>query len=95
MVVIGQPKLGDAISDPCDLLPYRTLECPAGQAILLHNRTLHTSAVNPTDKPRRAICVSYLDGRTRSNQGKAFSLIFGQGALQPETVGEEASGTLQ
>ena len=31
-----------------------TLECPAGQAILLHNKMLHTSAVNPTGMPRRA-----------------------------------------
>ena len=63
-----------------------TLECPAGQAILLHNKMLHTSAVNPTGMPRRAFSVCYMDGRARDNQDTAFSLIFGLGALQPETL---------
>ena len=84
--VLAQEHIAEALAtrEP------ETLECPAGHAVLLHNRMLHTSAVNPTDEPRRAISVSYLDGRTKYNQGTAFSLIFGQGALQPETVGVEA-----
>ncbi len=73
--VLVQKKVVDVLATHTP----ETLECPAGQAILLHNRMLHTSAVNPTDKPRRAISISYLDGRTRSDEGKAFSLIFGQG----------------
>lgn len=81
--VLQQKQIAEALAtrEP------ETLECPAGEAILLHNRTLHTSAVNPTHKPRRAVSISYLDSRTKSNQGKTFSTIFGPGALRPETVG--------
>lgn len=65
----------------------QTLECRAGHAILLHNNLLHTSAVNPTGRPRRAFSVCYMDGRAKTKQDTAFSGIFGSGALQPETLG--------
>ena len=67
-----------------------TLECSAGHAILLHNRLLHTSDVNPTSDPRRAFSVCYMDGRAKDDKDTKFSMIFGEGALHPETLGMEA-----
>jgi hypothetical protein len=58
------------------------LECPAGEAILLSNRLVHSSGVNPTGQPRRAFSVCYIDGRTVASNGAAFSRIFGEGALR-------------
>lgn len=72
-----------------EVLAERTpemLECPAGHAILLHNKLLHTSDVNPTHNTRRAFSVCYMDGRSKNEQGTTFSVIFGEGALDPETV---------
>jgi hypothetical protein len=62
------------------------LECPAKEAFLLHNRLVHSSDVNPTGRPRRAFSVCYIDGRTVSSNGTVFSRIFGEGALQPESL---------
>ncbi|MBM3265650.1 MAG: phytanoyl-CoA dioxygenase family protein, partial [candidate division Zixibacteria bacterium] len=59
------------------------LECPAGEALLLHNRLVHSSGLNPTGCPRRAFSVCYIDGRTTSSQGAMFSRIFGEEALIP------------
>ncbi len=66
-----------------------TLECDAGDGILLHNRLLHSSEVNSTDRPRRAFSVCYVDGRAKNRDGSDLSLplIFGEGALRPEEVG--------
>ena len=63
---------------------YRTvhLEMEAGEAVLLHNWTLHRSGTNETDVPRRAFSVCYMDGATRSHRGSAldrdgpFRLVF-------------------
>jgi len=63
------------------------LECKAGEGLLLHNRLLHTSGVNPTDQPRRAISVCYMDGMAVSDQGQSYSVVFGDGALQTDEVG--------
>lgn len=52
------------------------LELEAGEAVLLHNWTLHRSGTNATEMPRRAFSVCYMDGFTRSLQGLAYSLIF-------------------
>ena len=63
-----------AAGDPA----YRTvhLEMEAGEAVLLHNWTLHRSGTNETDAPRRAFSVCYMDGATRSHRGSAFRLVF-------------------
>ena len=52
------------------------LEMEAGEAVLLHNWTLHRSGTNRTDLPRRAFSVCYMDGATRSTGGGAHRLVF-------------------
>lgn len=68
------------------------LECKAGEGLLLHNRLLHTSGVNPTDQPRRAFSVCYMDGMAVSDRGQTYSVVFGEGALQPDEVGIAMAG---
>ena len=77
---------GDQVEDALKERRPETLECRAGHAILLHNRLLHTSEVNPTRVPRRAFSVCYMDGRASDKKGTTFSRVFGEGALDPETV---------
>lgn len=62
------------------------LELEAGEVALLHNHLLHASDVNRSPQSRRAFSVCYMDARTRSNKGGAFPVIFGDGALDPDTV---------
>jgi hypothetical protein len=64
------------------------LEAPSGTAILLHNRLLHRSGVNPTGRPRRAVSVCHIDGATRSvrNPEYRFPLVFGAGALRQSVM---------
>jgi ectoine hydroxylase-related dioxygenase (phytanoyl-CoA dioxygenase family) len=62
------------------------LELKAGEAVLLHNWLLHASEVNHTDIPRRAFSICYMDAATQSRRKEKFSLIFGEGALRPETA---------
>ena len=57
------------------------LEMKAGEGVLLHNWTLHSSEVNTTDIPRRAFSVCFLDARTISASGRMWPVIFGQGEL--------------
>lgn len=57
------------------------LEVPAGEALLLHNWTLHSSDVNRTPIPRRAFSVCYMDAATQSKSGAKFPVMFGEGAL--------------
>ncbi|WP_164821770.1 phytanoyl-CoA dioxygenase family protein [Paenibacillus koleovorans] len=54
------------------------LEMEAGEAVLLHNWTVHGSEGNTTDKSRRAFSVCYMDGDTVSASGKPFSIVFGR-----------------
>ena len=69
---------------PADKIAF--LELGAGESVLLHNWLLHASDTNHTDIPRRAYSVCYMDANTRSQSGESFPLIFGPGALQPESV---------
>lgn len=63
------------------------LEAEAGEAILLHNFLLHRSGVNTTPSPRRAFSATYMDVETRSViTGDTFPIVFGEGALSPDTV---------
>ena len=66
---------------PPDKTQY--LELRPGEAVLLHNYTLHSSDVNQTDVSRRAFSVCYMDGGTRSAAGERFHTVFDNGALQP------------
>ena len=64
------------------------LEAEAGEAVLLHNLLLHRSGTNPTDRPRRAFSVTYMEAGTRTlDRGMTFPVVFGPGALDPATVG--------
>ena len=53
---------------------------------MLHNWLLHASDVNQSGIARRAFSICYMDAVTKSKRGDQFSAIFGEGALQPETV---------
>lgn len=66
---------------PADKVVY--LELAPGEVVLLHNYLLHASDVNKTDVPRRAFSVCYMDGRTVSQSGAHFNVIFGPGAMKP------------
>ena len=57
------------------------LELKAGEGVLLHNWTLHSSEVNRTAVPRRAFSVCYLDAATQSAKGHSWEVIFGENAL--------------
>jgi len=65
------------------------LELEPGEAVLLHNWLLHSSDVNKTARPRRAFSVCYVDARTRpqANDECRWSVVFGNGAMEPEAVG--------
>ena len=62
------------------------LELEAGEAVLLHNWLLHSSQDNGTDIPRRAFSVCYMDADTVSEKGNSYSLLFGEGALDPDRL---------
>jgi len=59
-----------------------------GEVVLLHNWLLHGSDKNHSQQSRRAFSVCYLDARTRTvkNEETDFPVIFGEGALDPETL---------
>ena len=52
------------------------LELDAGEAVLLHNWTLHRSGINATAIARRAFSVCYMDAATRSHRRQTFPPIF-------------------
>lgn len=62
------------------------MELEAGEAVLLHNWMLHSSEDNQTEIPRRAFSVCYMDAETVSSKGNTFSLLFGEGALDPDNL---------
>lgn len=62
------------------------IELEPGEVALLHNWTIHGSDVNNTDIPRRGFSACYMDARTtHTPTGQKFPVIFGEGAIQPET----------
>lgn len=58
--------------------PLVPLELEAGEAVLLHNWTVHGSEGNHTAQSRRAFSVCYLDGRTVSASGREMTPLFSQ-----------------
>jgi len=60
------------------------LEVEAGEAILLHNWTLHGSERNESEEPRRAVTVCYCDALLRQ-EGEPVNppRVFGRGAMRP------------
>ena len=76
------PKKGDrlsaeeiAIHAPDEKRLY--LELESGEAVLLHNWTLHRSETNTTNRPRRAFSVCYCDVATRHvASGRTYPQVF-------------------
>jgi len=66
------------------------VELEAGEVVLLHNWTLHSSSTNHTDIPRRAFSICYMDAATKSSGGSMFSLIFGENSLSVEQLEAQA-----
>ena len=62
------------------------VELEAGEVVLLHNWTLHSSSTNQTDIPRRAFSICYMDAVTKSSRETTFSLIFGENSLSVEQL---------
>jgi len=73
----------------CDQSKRVFLEMEAGEVCLLHNWLMHASDVNRSDQSRRGFSVCYADARTRNIQtgeSAKLSIIFGEGALEPDAV---------
>ena len=62
------------------------LELAAGEAVLLHNHTLHSSKTNSTDQSRRAFSVCYMEAATVAKNGQTFPVVFGEGAIDPSKL---------
>lgn len=62
------------------------LELAAGEVALLHNWTPHRSGVNRSDIARRAFSVCYMDARTTAANGEKHTVVFGNGALTPDSL---------
>ncbi len=72
------------IQEHADNHPSVFLELEAGEAMVLHNLSLHRSGVNGSDIARRGYAVCYMDGaihRTDDPERKPFPMIFGPEAL--------------
>jgi hypothetical protein len=58
------------------------VELKPGDVALLHNHLLHGSDKNHGTQSRRAFSICYMDGATVDADGREYSLIFGENALQ-------------
>ena len=92
------PRRHHALINPSDVSGFMTddqaqtlvaevetipLEMEAGEAVLLHNYLPHSSGVNSTAIARRAFSVCYMDAATVDVHNHEYTLIFGDGALDP------------
>lgn len=62
------------------------LELEAGETVLLHNYTLHSSSINRSKTSRRAFSVCYMRSDTLAESKEPFSKVFGKGALNPNLL---------
>ncbi|MEM0913559.1 MAG: phytanoyl-CoA dioxygenase family protein [Planctomycetota bacterium] len=78
----------EQVAEMCDESKRVYLELEAGEVVLLHNWLMHGSDRNNSDQSRRAFSVCYADARTKDANGgdPGFSPIFGEGALDPDTL---------
>lgn len=78
----------EQVAEMCDESKRVYLELEAGEVVLLHNWLMHASDRNNSDQSRRAFSVCFADARTKTTQGDDtdFPIIFGPGALTPETL---------
>jgi hypothetical protein len=49
-----------------------------GEVALIHNWVVHSSGVNVTERPRRALSVSYMDARTSLDEAEFGSFVGGE-----------------
>lgn len=66
----------DLVAARCGEGRTRSLPARAGEAVLLHNHTWHSSGQNTTQQARRAISISFLSGDTRCNRKKRAPRVF-------------------
>lgn len=69
------------------------VELEAGEVVLLHNWTLHSSDVNKSSTSRRAFSTCYLDARThnaRNGEHCGYNVLFGEGAMDADKLEAEA-----
>lgn len=62
------------------------LELAAGEVALLHNWLLHGSDINRSEHSRRAFSVCYAEADTAEPDGQTYPVIFGDGALRPQSL---------
>lgn len=72
----------------CPMESIVDLELEPGEVMILHNWLLHRSGVNRSDISRRAFSACYIDARTRHDNGNQYSLIFGEGAMNPQELAQ-------
>jgi ectoine hydroxylase-related dioxygenase (phytanoyl-CoA dioxygenase family) len=64
------------------------LEMTAGEAVVFNNALLHRSGANRSNRSRLALTLCLMDAATRHRKTqRAYPVIFGEGALTPESVG--------
>jgi hypothetical protein len=66
----------ELVAERCKEGLTRALPAIAGEAILLHNHTWHSSGRNATQQARRAISISFLSADTRCNRKKRAPRVF-------------------
>ncbi len=83
----------DQYAEHCPADKVVQIELKAGEAVLLHNWTIHNSGPNSTNRTRRGFSVCYCDSRTYNKEKPTpdgsfgwMSRVFGEGALKPEQL---------
>ena len=59
-------------------LPTLDLLLRPGEVALIHNWVIHSSGVNSTARPRRALSVSYMDARTVLDEREFGGFVGGE-----------------
>jgi phytanoyl-CoA hydroxylase len=59
-------------------MPIRDLVLRVGEVALIHNWVVHCSGVNATDRPRRALSVSFMDARTALDETEFGGFLGGE-----------------
>ena len=71
------------LAGEAETIPF---EMDAGKVVLLHNYLPQSSGVNSTSIARRAFSVCHMDAATVDFHNHEYSLIFGDGVLDPEQL---------
>ncbi len=81
----------DLAKDHCSDDNRVYLELQPGEVVLLHNWLLHGSDKNHSAQSRRALSVCYMDARTVDRGGHTYPVVFGEGALSPDSLQQVAA----